>query len=338
MRVTSAAGTDLAVPLAGAFVAGSTGRRHRARRARPLARRALRLLPGAAAASAAPWCWRRATSTSRSRATSATPVTLRIEDDHVVAVEGDGLDADLLRSHLAAFGDARRVRHLARRLGHEPRPPAGTTCRCTTARRSTAPRRAPSPATSCSRPAPTRTPGRFTRAHFDLPLRGCTVDAGRPRRGRRRRAVRRAQLRSDADPCIPGDVLPAVGGERPAHVAGLHARVDPHGRRERVRRGAPQAQRRTEGDARRPPRAARTEVVARPELADGGGLRFAPGGPAQAAQLAPAQGPPPGPSGAPPASRRGRRVRTRAVAGPGRPTARRRRGTRASCRGRRRGR
>ena len=33
------------------------------------------------------------------------PVTLRIEDDHVVAIEGDGLDADLFRSYLAAFGD-----------------------------------------------------------------------------------------------------------------------------------------------------------------------------------------------------------------------------------------
>ena len=32
-------------------------------------------------------------------------MTLRIEDDHVVAIEGDGLDADLFRSYLAAFGD-----------------------------------------------------------------------------------------------------------------------------------------------------------------------------------------------------------------------------------------
>ena len=32
-------------------------------------------------------------------------VRLRIEDDHIVAIEGDGLDAELFRSYLAAFGD-----------------------------------------------------------------------------------------------------------------------------------------------------------------------------------------------------------------------------------------
>lgn len=32
-------------------------------------------------------------------------VSLRIEDDYVVAVEGDGLDAELMRSYFAAFGD-----------------------------------------------------------------------------------------------------------------------------------------------------------------------------------------------------------------------------------------
>jgi len=34
-----------------------------------------------------------------------TPVTLRIEDDYVVAVEGVGLDAELMRSYFAAWGD-----------------------------------------------------------------------------------------------------------------------------------------------------------------------------------------------------------------------------------------
>lgn len=33
------------------------------------------------------------------------PVTLRIEDDFVVAVEGEGLDADLMRSYFSAWGD-----------------------------------------------------------------------------------------------------------------------------------------------------------------------------------------------------------------------------------------
>ena len=44
----------------------------------------------------------------------------RIENDYVRAIEGDGLDADLMREYFAAWGDARRLRGLARRLGHEP--------------------------------------------------------------------------------------------------------------------------------------------------------------------------------------------------------------------------
>ena len=34
------------------------------------------------------------------------PVTLRIEDDHIVEVGGDGVDADLFRSYLGAFAEA----------------------------------------------------------------------------------------------------------------------------------------------------------------------------------------------------------------------------------------
>ena len=33
------------------------------------------------------------------------PVELRIEDDHVVEIRGQGLDADLMRSYYAAWGD-----------------------------------------------------------------------------------------------------------------------------------------------------------------------------------------------------------------------------------------
>jgi 2,5-dihydroxypyridine 5,6-dioxygenase len=43
-----------------------------------------------------------------------TPVTLRIENDYVVAIEGQGLDAELMRSYMAAWGDreAYAVSHL----------------------------------------------------------------------------------------------------------------------------------------------------------------------------------------------------------------------------------
>ena len=102
------------------------------------------------------------------------PVTLRLEDDHVVAIEGEGLDADLLRSHLAAFGeeDAYAVSHVGWGMNHgarwdylplydrsqvngtEARAFAGNVLFSTGANENA---------------------GRFTRAHFDLPLRRCTV-------------------------------------------------------------------------------------------------------------------------------------------------------------------
>ena len=102
------------------------------------------------------------------------PVTLRIDDDHIVAIEGDGLDADLFRSYLAAFGDRESyaVSHVgfgmnraarwdylelydkAQINGTEARAFAGNFLFSTGANENA---------------------GRFTAGHFDLPMRGCTV-------------------------------------------------------------------------------------------------------------------------------------------------------------------
>jgi 2,5-dihydroxypyridine 5,6-dioxygenase len=104
----------------------------------------------------------------------ADPVTLTIEDDHIVAVDGDNLDADLFRSYLGAFGDreAYAVSHLgwgmnpaarwdalalydkAEINGTELRAFAGNFLYSTGAN---------------------EVAGRFTDGHFDLPMRGCTV-------------------------------------------------------------------------------------------------------------------------------------------------------------------
>jgi 2,5-dihydroxypyridine 5,6-dioxygenase len=114
------------------------------------------------------------------------PVALRIEDDYVTAIEGEGVDADLMRSYIAAWGDreAYAVSHVGYGLnaaarwdsmalydrrdfnGTELRAFAGNFLFSTGAN---------------------EVAGRFTRGHFDLPLKGCTialddvvvVDAGR---------------------------------------------------------------------------------------------------------------------------------------------------------------
>ncbi len=102
------------------------------------------------------------------------PITLRIADDYVTAIEGDGLDAELMRSYIAAWGerDAYAVSHLgwgmnpaarwealafydkADTNGTELRAFAGNFLYSTGAN---------------------ETAGRHTLGHFDLPMRNCTI-------------------------------------------------------------------------------------------------------------------------------------------------------------------
>jgi 2,5-dihydroxypyridine 5,6-dioxygenase len=102
------------------------------------------------------------------------PVTLRVENDFVTRIEGTGLDADLMRSYIAAWGDreAYAVSHVGYGLnraarwdsmalydkrdfnGTELRAFAGNFLYSTGAN---------------------EVAGRHTLGHFDLPLRNCTV-------------------------------------------------------------------------------------------------------------------------------------------------------------------
>ena len=102
------------------------------------------------------------------------PVTLRIEQDFVTAIEGDNLDAELMRSYFAAFGDrdAYATSHVGWGMnpaarwdtlvmydkgdvnGIELRAFAGNFLFSTGANEAA---------------------GRFTACHFDLPMRNCTV-------------------------------------------------------------------------------------------------------------------------------------------------------------------
>jgi 2,5-dihydroxypyridine 5,6-dioxygenase len=185
LQVNSAAGTDLAISLEGATCGGNWGYTTR---------------PG----TMTHWPGGLALAFPAARAVNGTlvlapgdvnltfkryierPVTMHIEDDFVTRIEGEGVDAELMRSYIAAWGDreAYAVSHVGWGLndaarwdsmalydkrdfnGTELRAFAGNFLYSTGAN---------------------EVAGRFTRGHFDLPLRGCTltldgrvvVDAGR---------------------------------------------------------------------------------------------------------------------------------------------------------------
>jgi 2,5-dihydroxypyridine 5,6-dioxygenase len=103
-----------------------------------------------------------------------TPVRLEILDDYIMGIDGDGLDAELFRSYIAAWDDrdAYAVSHVgwgmnpaarwealafydkADTNGTELRAFAGNFLYSTGAN---------------------ETAGRHTAGHFDLPMRGCTI-------------------------------------------------------------------------------------------------------------------------------------------------------------------
>ncbi len=173
MTVTSAAGTNLTVELAGAFRAGSHG---------------WCTEPG----TIAHWPGGLVLAFPAANTVNGTvvlapgdinltfkdyvreAVTLRLENDYVVAIEGDGHDAELMRSYIAAFDepDAYAISHIGWGMnaaarweslamwdkadinGTELRAFAGNVVFSTGAN---------------------EVAGRFCRGHFDLPMRHCTV-------------------------------------------------------------------------------------------------------------------------------------------------------------------
>lgn len=173
MHVASAAGTDLTVSLAGAVSAGSKGWvtdpgdiAHwpgglvLAFPAAATVNGTIVLAPGDVNLSFKEYV--------------RDPVTLTVVDDHVVGIDGDGHDAELMRSYLAAFDEpeAYAVSHVgwgmnpaarwealamwdkADMNGTELRAFAGNFLFSTGAN---------------------EVAGRFCRGHFDLPMRNCTV-------------------------------------------------------------------------------------------------------------------------------------------------------------------
>jgi 2,5-dihydroxypyridine 5,6-dioxygenase len=173
MRVTSLAGTDLSIALPGAVVGGNWGSTTRPGTLTHWPGGLVLAFPAAGSVSGTLVLAEGDVNLTFKRYIER-PITLTIEDDHVVQIDGRGVDADLLRSHFAAWGDreAYAVSHVGYGLnesarwdsmalydkrdfnGTELRAFAGNFLYSTGAN---------------------EVAGRHTRGHFDWPMRGCTV-------------------------------------------------------------------------------------------------------------------------------------------------------------------
>ena len=102
------------------------------------------------------------------------PVTLRIADDHIEDIVGQGLDADLMRAYIAAWGD--RAAYAVSHVGYGLNPAARWDSMALLDKRdfNGTELRAFAGNFLYSTGA-NETAGRYTAGHFDLPLRGCTV-------------------------------------------------------------------------------------------------------------------------------------------------------------------
>lgn len=185
MRVTSGAGTDLTVSLQGAVCGGNWGYTTRPGTMTHWPGGLALAFPAAGSVHGTLVLAPGDVNLTFKRYVEQ-PITLRIEDDTITRIEGAGVDADLMRSYIAAWGDreAYAVSHVGYGLnaaarwdsmalydkrdfnGTELRAFAGNFLYSTGAN---------------------EVAGRHTLGHFDLPLRQCTVqldgttvvDAGR---------------------------------------------------------------------------------------------------------------------------------------------------------------
>jgi len=173
MRVTSAAGTDLTIALAGAACGGNWGYTTRPGTMTHWPGGLALAFPAAGSVNGTLVLAEGDVNLTFKRYLER-PVTLHIENDHVTRIEGAGVDAELMRSYIAAWGDreAYAVSHVGYGLnararwdsmalydkrdfnGTELRAFAGNFLYSTGAN---------------------EVAGRHTLGHFDLPLRGCTV-------------------------------------------------------------------------------------------------------------------------------------------------------------------
>ncbi len=173
MRVTSSAGTDLTISLQGAVVGGNWGATIRPGTLTHWPGGLVLAFPAAGSVNGRLVLAEGDVNLTFKRYIER-PITLTIEQDHVTRIEGSGVDAELLRSYFAAWGDKESyaVSHVGYGLndaarwdsmalydkrdfnGTELRAFAGNFLYSTGAN---------------------EVAGRHTRGHFDWPMRACTV-------------------------------------------------------------------------------------------------------------------------------------------------------------------
>jgi len=173
MRVTSAAGTDLAIDVAGAPVRGNAGYLDPAAKVAYWPGGLCLCFPKAGTVNGTLVMAPGDVNLTFKRYLEA-PIRLSIERDYVTAIDGDGLDAELMRSYIAAWEerDAYAVSHVG--WGMNPRARWDALALYDKADLNGTELRAFAGNFLYSTGA-NETAGRFTRGHFDLPLRHCTI-------------------------------------------------------------------------------------------------------------------------------------------------------------------
>ncbi|MES2635640.1 MAG: peptidase M29 [Pseudomonadota bacterium] len=174
MRVTSAAGSDLTISLAGATCGGNWGYTTRPATMTHWPGGLALAFPAAGCVNGTLVLAEGDVNLTFKRYIER-PITLRIEDDYIRAIEGSGVDADLMRSYVAAWGDrdAYAVSHVGYGLNeharwdsmalYDKRDFNGTELRAFSGN-------------FLYSTGANEVAGRYTRGHFDLPMRNCTVE------------------------------------------------------------------------------------------------------------------------------------------------------------------
>jgi 2,5-dihydroxypyridine 5,6-dioxygenase len=179
MRVTSAAGSELAVDLSDARVAGVSGWCDRPKSVAHWPGGLVVAFPKAGSVNGVLVLDQGDINLTFKRYLESR-ITLRIERDYVVAIEGQGTDAELMRRYFAAWQDPEvyatshvgwgmnpRARYEALAM-YDQRETNGTELRAFAGN-------------FLYSTGANEFAGRFTEGHFDLPLRGCTITLdGRP--------------------------------------------------------------------------------------------------------------------------------------------------------------
>ena len=173
MHVTSAAGTDLTISLAGAFTAGSTGLTDGPGSVAHWPGGLVLAFPAAGSVSGRLVLAPGDLNLTFNRYLTSS-ITLTLDLDHIVSIEGDGVDAELFREYLAAFGD--RAAYATSHVGWGMNPAARwESLACYDVREMWGTEARAFAGNFLYSTGANETAGRFTAGHFDLPMRHCTV-------------------------------------------------------------------------------------------------------------------------------------------------------------------